>query len=227
MALTNDTLMLRSRSMSKTDIKFNFAAHFIVTITVFVMGFMIFLSSNALAADECPSGLDSRFDETGQIYCLDSAGNYCSPEGVLFDELGNAHCRETYIVDFPEEGEETTGTAAGGSLEFVPPDQARTDHFCTDSNGNQVAVAVDVNCDESEDNVITAYLNGILNFLAGGVGLVVIVMVAAGGVQYMMAGGNPQATQAALKRMTDAIVGLLFFIFLYAILMWVIPGGWL
>lgn len=90
-----------------------------------------------------------------------------------------------------------------------------------------VGLAVDVNCDNSEDNAITAYLNGILNFLAGGVGLVVVIMVATGGIQYMMAGGNPQATQAAVKRVTDALIGLLFFIFLYGILMWVIPGGWL
>lgn len=90
---------------------------------------------------------------------------------------------------------------------------------------NGVDIAIGVGCDPSTDNPITGYANAIINFLAAGVGLVVIIMVATGGVQFMIAGGNPQATQVAIKHITDAFIGLLFFIFLYAFLQWIIPGG--
>lgn len=88
-----------------------------------------------------------------------------------------------------------------------------------------VEVAIDVDCDNSTENPIIVYSIAVINFLAAGVGLVVIIMIAVGGVQYMTAGGNPQKTQEAVTRIINAILGLLVFLFMYAFLQWLIPGG--
>ena len=74
-------------------------------------------------------------------------------------------------------------------------------------------------------NGIVDLLFAIIRFLSDGVGLVVIVSVIIGGIQYIMSRGDPNATGAAIKRLTSALTALLIFIFAYAILNYVIPVG--
>ncbi|HET9721603.1 MAG TPA: pilin [Candidatus Saccharimonadales bacterium] len=68
-------------------------------------------------------------------------------------------------------------------------------------------------------------LNNIVNFLAAGVGIVVIAMIIVGGIQYSIAGDNQDAVGKAKTRIVNAMIALVTFIFAYAILQWLIPGG--
>jgi hypothetical protein len=95
------------------------------------------------------------------------------------------------------------------------------------------------NCSYSEENATgspasycSTYHNGItdlifaiIRFLSDGVGLVVIASVMVGGIQYIGARGDPNATSLAVNRLTSSIVALIIFIFAYAILDYVIPAG--
>lgn len=74
------------------------------------------------------------------------------------------------------------------------------------------------------DNPIYVYLRSIIQFLSAGVGVVVVLMLIISGIQYTTSAANPQALQAAKKRMANAIIGLLLFIFMVAILNFIIPG---
>lgn len=75
-------------------------------------------------------------------------------------------------------------------------------------------------------NPIVRDLNTIVDFLSAGVGIIVVGMIVVGGVQYMAAGGdNPTAITAAKKRIANAMIALLAFIFMFAFLQWLIPGG--
>lgn len=65
----------------------------------------------------------------------------------------------------------------------------------------------------------------IINFMSFGVGIVVVGLIIVGGIQYITSGGVPQRIEAARKRITNAIVALVLFIFMYALLQWLIPGG--
>lgn len=65
----------------------------------------------------------------------------------------------------------------------------------------------------------------IVNVMSAGVGVVVTGVIIVGGVQYTIAGGNPQALQAARQRITNGLIALFLFIFIYAFLQWLIPGG--
>lgn len=76
-----------------------------------------------------------------------------------------------------------------------------------------------------EKNPIIKDLQTIVNFLSVGVGVVVVAFIIIGGIQYIMAGDNPAAVQAAKKKIMNALFGLLAFIFTYAFLNWLIPGG--
>lgn len=87
-----------------------------------------------------------------------------------------------------------------------------------------VEVAVGVDCTD-KDNVIFSYLGGIIKFIAPGVGIVIVLMIIIGGIRYIASGGNPEAAAAAKKMVTNALLALVAFIFLAAILNFIIPGG--
>lgn len=74
-------------------------------------------------------------------------------------------------------------------------------------------------------NPITHYINITIAFLSGLVGIVVVAVIIIGGIQYSMAGGNATALQAARQKITNGLIALFAFIFLFAFLQWLVPGG--
>lgn len=86
------------------------------------------------------------------------------------------------------------------------------------------------NCCESDnltkDNcTIVGYIVTLVNILSGLVGLVVVVMIAYGGIRYSASGDNPQETAAAKAIIRNAIIALVTYIFSFAFLQYIIPGG--
>lgn len=69
------------------------------------------------------------------------------------------------------------------------------------------------------------YINPFVAFLSGIAGLIIVISIVAGGVQYSAAGGDPSKVAAAKKRITNAIIALVALIFLFAFLQWLVPGG--
>ena len=93
----------------------------------------------------------------------------------------------------------------------------------TDCGG--VKIAFNVGCRDDFSNPILAYLVAILRFLTYGVGIVVTLMIVIGGVQYAAAGDNSQSVAAAKSRIFNAVIALLLYIFAFAILNFIVPGG--
>lgn len=74
-------------------------------------------------------------------------------------------------------------------------------------------------------NPIVKDLNTIVGFLSGLVGVVVVGVIILGGIQYSMAGDKAEAVSAAKKRITNGLIALIAFLFIFAFLQWLIPGG--
>lgn len=72
---------------------------------------------------------------------------------------------------------------------------------------------------------VTERLGDIANVLSVGVGIIIVIMIIVGGIQYTMAGGDAGKVAAAKSRITNAIYALIAFFFLYAFLQWIVPGG--
>jgi len=90
-------------------------------------------------------------------------------------------------------------------------------------NGSQLNPAGE--CDSDSGNCIADDIQLVINVLAVGVGIVVTGMIVVGGLQYMLARDNAQAVQAAKSKILNAVIGLVAFIFVYAFLQWIVPGG--
>ncbi|HJQ09231.1 MAG TPA: hypothetical protein VJ836_07170 [Candidatus Saccharimonadales bacterium] len=80
-------------------------------------------------------------------------------------------------------------------------------------------------CVGSDCGLIEKYLNPIINFLAAIVGVVVVIAIIIGGIQYSSSADDPNKVAQAKTRIINALLGLIAFMFLYAFLQWVIPGG--
>ncbi len=86
---------------------------------------------------------------------------------------------------------------------------------CNDPNGTITAS----NCG------IVAYLQLFINVLSGLVGIVIVIMIIWGGIEYSSAGNDPQKVGAAKSKISNALLALVVFIFMYSFLQWVVPGG--
>ena len=102
------------------------------------------------------------------------------------------------------------------------------------NSGIGLAATNQAGCNDSSDagiekcvhnNVIVQDLNKIVAFLSVGAGVIIIGMLIAGGIQYIAAGDNSSATADAKKRIINAFIALAIFLFAFAFLQWLIPGG--
>ncbi|MDP2631158.1 MAG: hypothetical protein Q8P30_00115 [Candidatus Uhrbacteria bacterium] len=87
--------------------------------------------------------------------------------------------------------------------------------YCKNQPGNiSLSVAIG-NMTEVGD--IGSYVNAVYIFLIPAAALIAIIMVMIGGLQYMLARGNPGAIGKAKERMSHAVVGLLLLLVAYTI----------
>lgn len=68
-------------------------------------------------------------------------------------------------------------------------------------------------------------LDQVLNFMAIIIIPVITIVLVVGGVQYTMAGGNPENVRAAQQRLFKAALALVLFAVMWSVLKWLIPGG--
>ncbi len=75
------------------------------------------------------------------------------------------------------------------------------------------------------NNPIVKDINMVVNFLSIGVGVIVIGMLILGGIQYSLAGDKPEAVNAAKQRIINALIALFAYMFIFAFVLWLVPGG--
>lgn len=80
-------------------------------------------------------------------------------------------------------------------------------------------IAPDDNC------LILKYIVDGTNMLSALVGIVVVIMIVVGGLQYSSARDNPQASAAAKEKIRNAILALVVYLFMWGILQYLVPGG--
>ena|SRR5260221_144452 len=69
------------------------------------------------------------------------------------------------------------------------------------------------------------YINPLIDLLAGAVGLVVVIAIIFGAIEYITAGGDTQRSAEGRKRIIAALIGLAAFILLYGFIQFIVPGG--
>lgn len=110
------------------------------------------------------------------------------------------------------------GVTVAGLTALMTPLLARA---VVDCGG--VKVAIDVQCSDNS-NPIYAYLQGIIVFMGGLIGLFVVISLIVAGIQYAGSGGEPANIAKAKERIFNAVIGLLLYIMMAAILTYLVPN---
>lgn len=123
----------------------------------------------------------------------------------------------------------TAGTGSDGQSYCNPPAAGNTcasadnPGVCQNTNKDTAstgACSTNSNCD-----IIGNYINPAITVLSGLVGVVAVISIIYGGIQYASSSGDPQKVTAAKARITKTIAALVAYAFLYAFLQFLIPGG--
>lgn len=132
-----------------------------------------------------------------------------------------------YLIDYNEAGTTNLGVTScekPNSLVYGASSGSSTSAGGVDEpkfvkNDCNDTVITESNCG------ILRYLILFINVLSGLVGIVVVGSIIYGGVQYSMAGSDPQKVSSAKNRIRNALIALFFFLFMYSFLNYLIPGG--
>jgi len=77
----------------------------------------------------------------------------------------------------------------------------------------------------SKDKVYSEIINPAIAVLSGGVMLAILGSIVIAGIQYSTANGNSSAVASAKNRIFISCIVLILYIFGFALLQWLIPGG--
>jgi len=160
------------------------------------------------------------FDPAGEQRCDDgfdltslNQADAAAGLGKANQDATNTWCASHSHVGYHFEAEDLTTPTASGST---------SGNAAASCNGSQNDAALKA-C--VAGNPIIGYLKEFINFLSAGVLVVVIAMIIIGGIQYSASGGDPNGVADAKKKILNALLALLAYIFMYAFIQWLLPGG--
>lgn len=73
--------------------------------------------------------------------------------------------------------------------------------------------------------IINRFINPFITLISVLVGVMIVIGIVVAGIQYSASGGDPSKIAAAKKRIANALLALLAYMFLFAFLQWLVPGG--
>lgn len=82
-----------------------------------------------------------------------------------------------------------------------------------------------IKCDDTGQGPVVNLLFQVINFMAFGVGIAVVGGIIWGGLLYASSNGDANKVQQAKTIIVNAVVGLLLFFFMYALVNYLVPGG--
>lgn len=82
-----------------------------------------------------------------------------------------------------------------------------------------------ISCTSSNCNLIQEYVVPTINLLGASFGLIAVISLIFGAINYITSEGDPQKVSKAKLRIRNTIFAIVSFMFLYAFLNFLVPGG--
>ena len=101
----------------------------------------------------------------------------------------------------------------------TPPD------CVNDSSSQKSCSDPAISCTANNCDLIQEYIVPGINLFSAAFGLVAIISIILGGINYTTSEGDPQKVSRAKVRIRNTIFAILSYLFLYAFLNFLIPGG--
>lgn len=96
---------------------------------------------------------------------------------------------------------------------------------CDNGVCNDPAANASADCDRGGCDLIKKYVNPLIQLLTIVFGLIAVMSIILGGIQYATSEGDPQKVSKAKMRILWTVIAVVSYFFLYAFLQFLIPGG--
>ncbi len=193
-----------------------------------------FLNTTGITYQCGPGTGDATLDGTGSNDCstvpiYDTNNNLVSGPTCEGNSLYQFVAGNCYTYGINPNGIQSWTKEADCSSDDFNNVSPKTFAMPTDLTTNVPDNAGFANCSKNSNtcDLVLKYVNPIIAFLSVSVGIVVVISVVLGGIQYSSAGDNPQATAAAKRRIINALLAGACFLFLLGFIEFLVPGGFL
>ena len=173
---------------------------------------------NKILTDEiCPVLKKIKGEKASKKYCK----NYSSQS-----ELDNAVTKicDKYGSKSPQALFASCGTyERTRDIKIPHPDPAA----CAANPGKIPGCSADPNavCVGDKCDLVRKYVNPAINMLSIAFGLVAVISIIMGAIQYSASGGDPQKVTEAKKRIVMTLMAIVAYIFLFTFMQFLVPGG--
>ncbi len=82
-----------------------------------------------------------------------------------------------------------------------------------------------IKCVKKDCDLIGKYLNPVINLLSVSFGLIAVISLILGSINYTTSEGDPQKSSKAKQRIFNTILAVVAYLFLYSFLQFLVPGG--
>jgi hypothetical protein len=151
----------------------------------------------------------------------------------LGDEIGIRHIDEVLSEYYP--GQSLDEIIAGSDAKKPSLPIQRGGGGTTNPNSSVTEPIIEANTSyvpydklastTADPEGIMKVLKVAVNILSGAVMVAAVIMLIIGAIQYSSAGGDPNGVKAAKTKITNVLIGVVAYVFLYAFMNWLIPGG--
>lgn len=135
-----------------------------------------------------------------------------------------AKCEKSRADDFKTASSDSEGWGFKAQAEAEVGDRCGNQQ-----SGSSVETSFDFGClgnaGPDKMGAIEDVVYSIIRFLTAGVGIIVVIVIILSGIQYSASQGNAEATQQAKSRIQNVIIGLFIYLFAFAIIQYLVPGG--
>lgn len=135
----------------------------------------------------------------------------------------SGHCKLTPKREISDDGTRTTVYTIGCD-EDESGDIGDSPSYATQENCGDIETSV-IKCDDTGGNSVVSAVLQLVNFLAVGVGIAVVGGIVWGGMLYASSNGDSSKAKQGITTIVNAVLGLLLFIFMYALINFIVPGG--
>jgi len=116
-------------------------------------------------------------------------------------------------------------TTTGGANTPAPTSSQSPDNTFNNATFEPTCQPSDTGCNVDKNGIVTEIINPLIKVFTVLVGVVAIVMLIIAGIMYSSAQDDPKRITLAKKIVVDVIIALAVYIFLFAILDYLLPTG--
>lgn len=160
---------------------------------------------------------EKKYSIIDTVGCTTITINHCNYGGTPPDK-----CKAKKVTPAPVNNTPPVNTPPPSAPSGVDCSANNPQGFC--NTDPAIACSKD-NKDTCNSDLVSKYVNPAIDLLSVSFGLFAVVSILIGGISFATSAGDPQQASKAKSRITNTVIAVVCYMFLWAFLQFLIPGG--